>query len=50
MANPRAQQRREFEGIRGGTGRRGTRHKMFLEMFLEIRQSADTANHACLQA
>ena len=30
VANPRAQQRREFEGVGGGTGRRGARHRMFL--------------------
>ena len=46
VANPRTQQRREFEGVGGGTGRRGARH----QMFLEIRESADAANQACLLA
>ena len=32
VAHPRTQQRREFQGIRGGTGRRSARHKMFLEI------------------
>ncbi|OIQ67253.1 hypothetical protein GALL_511710 [mine drainage metagenome] len=32
VADPGTQQRRELEGIGGGTGRRGTRHKMFLKI------------------
>jgi hypothetical protein len=32
VTNPRTQQRRQFEGIGGGTGRRGARHKVFLEI------------------
>ena len=42
VANPRTQQRGKFKGV--GGGRRSVGHKVFLE----IRQSADTANHACL--
>jgi hypothetical protein len=30
VANPRAQQRREFEGVGDRAGRRGARHKVFL--------------------
>ncbi len=45
MADPRAQQRCEFERIwsGGGTGRRSVRHKGFLEL-----HGTDAANHACL--
>ena len=32
VTNPRTQQRSQFERIGGGTGRRGARHKVFLEI------------------
>ena len=44
VANPRTQQRGEFQGIGGGTGRRSARHRLFLE----IRdRRGGSANHAC---
>ncbi len=37
MANPRTQQRRQFEGVGGGTGSRGARHKVFPGEFRDRR-------------
>src|ERR1700730_14345321 len=42
VTNPRAQQGRQFEGVRGGTGRWGARHKVFLQ----IRGTARTSRES----
>ena len=37
VANPRTQQRRQFEGVGGGSGSRGVRHKVFPGEFRDRR-------------
>jgi hypothetical protein len=43
VADPRAQQGRKFERVGGGSGRRGARHEMFLDICMALTKS----NRAC---
>ena len=51
VTDPRTQQRRQFEGVGSGTGRRNARHGEFLDREVPGGRTASMrANHACLLA